>query len=131
MIVVDSSAVVAALQDEPEAARIIEIIGAEDRSLMSAVSVYETAIVMNSRSGEEGVADVFDFIESSRIEIHPFSPEMISIAVAAYQRFGRGSGSKAKLNFGDCISYAFARSLDVPLLFKGDDFAATDLRGCL
>jgi ribonuclease VapC len=56
---------------------------------------------------------------------------MIANAVAAYQRFGKGSGAKAKLNFGDCAAYALAKSLDIPLLFKGDDFAATDIRSAL
>ena len=131
MIVIDSSAIVAILQEEAEAQRFIEIVSAEDRCVVSAVTVYEAAIVMNFRSGLGGVADVLDFLASSRAEIQPFTEQTIPAAISAYQRFGKGTGARAHLNFGDCVSYALARSLDAPLLFKGKDFAATDIRAAV
>lgn len=131
MIAIDSSAVVAILKDEPEAQLLLNAIEAADRCLVSAVTVYEASIVMNRHSGPAGVSDVLDLLESIRAEIRPFTRDMIAIAVAAYQEHGKGTGAKAQLNFGDCISYALAKSLDVPLLFKGNDFAETDIRRCM
>jgi ribonuclease VapC len=67
------------------------------------------------------------FLNESRIQIEPFTPAQARIARAAYQRFGKGSGHPARLNMGDCFSYALARDLGEPLLFKGDDFTLTDI----
>ena len=127
MIVIDSSAIVAILQEEPEAQSFIHIISAEDHCVVSAVTVYEAAIVMNFRTGTAGVADVLDLLASSGVEIQPFTEQAIPIVVAAYQHFGKGTGAKAHLNFGDCVSYALAKSSGARLLFKGSDFAGTDI----
>ena len=99
--------------------------------VVSAVTVYEAAIVLNARRGSQGVANLFEFVEAGGLEVQPFTTEMISIATAAYQRFGKGTHADAQLNFGDCVSSALAKSLDAPLLFKGDDFAATDIRAAV
>ena len=72
-----------------------------------------------------------DLLESWRPEVRGFDLEQASLAFAAYRRFGKGSGHKARLNLGDCAAYALARSLDLPLLFKGDDFTHTDVRSAL
>jgi ribonuclease VapC len=130
VIVIETSAMVAILEGEPEAQRFFEIIEAEE-CVVSAVTVYEAAVVINARRGAQGVANLMAFIDASGADIRPFTAEMIDIAVAAYQKYGRGTGAKAKLNLGDCISYALASALDVPLLFKGNDFAATDIRRAL
>ena len=72
-----------------------------------------------------------DLIESSRPEIRAFDVEQAGLAFAAYRRYGKGSGHRARLNLGDCAAYALARSLDLPLLFRGDDFGHTDIRSAL
>lgn len=127
MIVVDSSAIVAILQEEPEAQRFLELIKAE-QCFVSAATVFEAAIVMNFRRGAGGVSLLMDLLEASGAEIRPFTSEMIGDAVVAYQRYGKGTTARAKLNFGDCISYVLAKSLDAPLLFKGNDFAETHVK---
>ena len=127
MIVIECSALLAILQEEPEAQRFFHVIESED-CIVSAVTVFEAAIVINARRGAAGVANLMALIDASQADTRPFSSQMIAIALAAYQHYGRGSGSGVKLNFGDCIAYALAKSLDLPLLFKGEDFAATDIR---
>jgi ribonuclease VapC len=127
VVVVETSALLAILQEEPEASRFLDVIDNE-QCVVSAATVYEAAIVINARRGAQGVVNLLEYIEAAGFSVSPFAADMIDGAVAAYQTYGRGSGSKARLNFGDCISYALAKSLDAPLLFKGDDFAATDIR---
>jgi len=130
LIVLDSSAVIAILQREQEQERFMRMIEAADRCVISAATVFESAIVMNARRGPRGVAILHQLLASSTAEIHPFTDAMVADAIDAYQRFGKGTGAKAQLNMGDCISYALAKSLAAPLLFKGDDFAATDAVPC-
>jgi ribonuclease VapC len=130
VIVLDSSAMIAILQKEPDAERYYALIQATDACVVSAVTVFEAAIVMLRRRGPEGVKGLLEFLAELQTDIRPFTEPMISTAVQAYQQFGKGRGSRAQLNFGDCISYALAKSLGVPLLFKGDDFSATDVVAC-
>lgn len=130
MIVIETSAILAILQEEVEAPRFIEA-ARTNHCVASAVTVYEAAVVINARRGAQGVSNLLEFIEASGIEIRLFSVDMISVAIAAYQKYGKGTGAKARLNLGDCAAYALAKSLDVPLLFKGNDFTATDLRSAM
>ncbi|RAI37063.1 type II toxin-antitoxin system VapC family toxin [Rhodoplanes roseus] len=130
MIAVDSSASVAILETEADA----EVFAAEleraDRLLVSAVSVHETAIVLRARRGPGAVARFWRFLQvENDFEIVPFDERQVRAAVAAFERFGKGIDPKARLNLADCAAYALARTMDVPLLFKGDDFAHTDIAG--
>jgi ribonuclease VapC len=127
VIVVETSAIIAILQEEPEGSRFLEVIRSE-RCIVSTVTIYEAAVVINARRGPEGVANLLEFMEVSGLEILPFTVELMTTAIVAYQRFGKGSRSGACLNLGDCATYALAKSYDAPLLFKGDDFTATDIR---
>ncbi|HYE51571.1 MAG TPA: type II toxin-antitoxin system VapC family toxin [Azospirillaceae bacterium] len=128
MIVVDSSAIVAYLQDEPEAAEFRDILYSAGRILMSAVNVFECRMVLNGRLGDAAVARFDALAAEVGIEIVPFDQDQSRLAFEAHRRFGRGSGHAARLNMGDCAAYALAASRGLPLLFKGGDFAATDVR---
>lgn len=127
MIVVDSSVLVAILEQEPDADRFLQIMRPDPRRLVSAVTVYETGIVIGSRRGWDTVANVMTLLDALGIEIVPFAEPYVSAALDAYRRYGKGVHSKARLNLGDCAAYALAKHLDAPLLFKGSDFAATDV----
>ena len=127
MIVVDSSALVAILENEPEAQRFIAVLHEAPRRLVSAVNVYESGIVIGTRRGREHIAQLTAFINEMSIEIIPFVEPYISGALDAYMRYGKGVDPKARLNLGDCAAYALAKAVNAPLLFKGDDFVATDV----
>jgi ribonuclease VapC len=94
----------------------------------SAVTVYETGIVLGRRRGWEIVAELNALVDLLGIEIVPFSAAQIMAALDAYSRYGKGIDPKARLNLGDCAAYALAKSMNAPLLFKGEDFAATDVQ---
>ena len=93
---------------------------------MSAVSFLEAAIVLESRSGAAAGHDLDAFLEAAEIELVPVTPDQARAARQAWRRFGKGN-HPAGLNFGDCFSYALAESAREPLLFKGEDFARTDI----
>jgi ribonuclease VapC len=126
-VIVDTSVLVAILLDEPESAAFVHAMNVSRRRSMSAASYVELAAVVDGR-GNPSLSGTLDVaIRRLRIEIVPFTVEQARIAREAYQRFGRGSGHPAQLNMGDCFSYALARDLGEPLLFKGRDFALTDI----
>jgi ribonuclease VapC len=127
MIVVDSSALVAILEEEPEAEHFLSILQETSRRVASAVTVYETGIVLGRRRGWEIVAELNALLDLLGIEIVPFAAAQIVAALDAYSRYGKGADPKARLNLGDCAAYALAKSMNAPLLFKGEDFAATDV----
>jgi len=125
-MVVDSSAIVAILQDEPEADRMLRALEeAPDRRIASATLV-ETAIVMYARYGDAGEREVDLFIHRLGIDVIPTTAEHAELARSAYRRYGKGQ-HPAGLNYGDCFSYALASALQEPLLYKGDDFSQTDI----
>jgi ribonuclease VapC len=130
MIVVDSSALVAVLEEEPEAGQFLQIIRNARPLLTSAVTVYETGIVIGARRGFESAVEVMALLTELGIEIVPFAEPHISGALEAYGRYGKGIDPKARLNLGDCVAYALAKSMDAPLLFKGNDFSETDVLTC-
>jgi ribonuclease VapC len=130
MIVVDSSALVAILEKEPETERFLQILRDHLPRFAGAVTVYETGVVIGNRRGFESTADVMTLVAELGIDIIPFAEQHISVALEAY-RYGKGIHPKAKLNFGDCAAYALAKSMDAPLLFKGNDFSETDIRACV
>jgi ribonuclease VapC len=129
-MVVDTSAVVAIFLDEPEAELFRDVIREADEPRMSAASVAETLIVLDNRTGDDNGELLRNmlFELGTVIEVVTFADALT--AADAYRRFGKGH-HRARLNHGDCFAYALARSLDLPLLFKGDDFRHTDIRPAL
>ena len=128
-MVIDSSAVVAILGDEPERSDFTRKIEADPVRLMSAGTLLETAIVVESRYGTEGGRDLDLLLQAAEIEIVPATQDHVALARRAYRRFGKGKAS-AGLNFGDCFAYALAKASGEALLCKGKDFARTDLQLC-
>ncbi|WP_279482682.1 type II toxin-antitoxin system VapC family toxin [Aureimonas sp. SK2] len=131
MIVVDTSALFAILDGEPEAADLLGAAVQAERVFLSAASHVELQILTLRRLGPEGLKRLAAILTNLRVGVVPFDRTQADIALLCAERFGRGSGHAAKLNLGDCFSYALARSLDAPLLFKGDDFVHTDVRSAL
>ena len=127
MIVIDTSALVAILGDEPERRFFNELIDAESNTCISSASLLETRMVLFARSGDTAVLALDAFLLKCEMTVVEVSPRIADIAFDAYRRFGKGMGHPAALNYGDCFSYALAKYLDVPLLFKGDDFTLTDI----
>lgn len=127
-MVVDTSAIIAILQKEPEAERFTDLVEHESLCLISAVSVLEAGIIVQDRRGDEGVLRLDAFLREAEIETVPFDAEQAGIAREGYRRFGKGN-HPAGLNFGDCAAYALSRVSGEPLLFKGNDFARTDVAG--
>ncbi|GAB1824525.1 type II toxin-antitoxin system VapC family toxin [Herbidospora sp. RD11066] len=124
-MIVDSSAIIAIINGEPEAADFASAI-ATNICRISAVNYTEAAIVADNRS--ESMRRSFDdLIDQMSLIIEPVTSEQATLARVAYQTYGRGKQSKARLNMGDCFAYALAMHLDEPLLFKGDDFPHTDV----
>jgi ribonuclease VapC len=125
-MIIDTSALVAILDQEPEAERIVRTLAATPERMLSAANLVEVGIVMQARRGDDGARDVDLLLAKLRIEIAPFTARQAEIARKAFRRFGRGRHD-AKLNFGDCFAYALAKDASTPLLFKGDDFGKTDV----
>jgi len=125
-MVIDTSAMLAILQDEPERRTLNEAIEAADARSMSVATFVELSIIMEARAGANGVRDLDLFIERAGIELVTVDEEQARTARRAYTRYGKGR-HKAGLNFGDCFSYALASVLGESLLDKGDDFRSTDL----
>lgn len=125
-MVIDTSAVIAILQQEDEAHQFAELIAAERYRLMSAVSHLESAIVIGSRYGATGKAQLEALLRTHTISIVPFTPIQAAAAKTAYFTYGKGH-HPARLNMGDCCSYALAKTTGEPLLFKGNDFSQTDI----
>jgi ribonuclease VapC len=128
VIVIDSSALIAVILMEPERQSFLDIIAATESCAISAVTVLETRIVAFYRLGVPGVDRLGSWLESFAPEIVPFDEQQSAIAFQAFKTYGKGIHPKARLNFGDCASYALAKSRNISLLFKGNDFAATDLQ---
>ena len=125
-MILDSSALVAILFKEPEAERLAAMIRDTDTTAIAAPTLLETAIVAEGRT-LPGMAEKLDaLLGAIRPEIVPFTAEHLSLARDAWRRYGKGR-HKAGLNLGDCFSYALAKERGQALLFKGDDFAATDI----
>lgn len=125
-MVVDTSAVLAILQLEPEAERFARAIEEADTRRISSVSVLEAGVIAQARKGESGAHELDAFLHQADLAVDPFNAEQAALARDAYRRFGKGR-HPAALNLGDCAAYALARLWGEPLLFKGDDFSRTDL----
>ena len=131
MIVIDTSALVAILNHEPERTAFFQAIIAADRCLVSAVTYQEAGHVLFARHGVNGLYDLEDFLALIKAEIIPHDMHLAALALEAFRRYGKGIDAKARLNFCDCAVYALAKAMQAPLLFKGDDFTATDVQACL
>src|SRR5271165_1118785 len=129
-MVVDTSALVAILLGEPDAARFARALADAPLRLLSAVSRVELSFVIEGRKGETGRADVELMLRDGGFEVVSAAPQQAEIAVDAFRRFGRGR-HRVRLNIGDRFSYALAVATDRTLLFKGDDFAYTDIHPAL
>lgn len=123
-MILDTSVLIAILRQEPEAGSFGRMIELSPSVGISAASVLEATIVV----GREGREDLDDILEAIAPEVHAVDRTHLGFAREAWTRFGRGSGSPARLNFGDCFSYAAAVATGEPLLFKGEDFTHTDVR---
>lgn len=126
-MVVDTSALIAILSDEPEADTFSKAIAAAEMRLLSTASLLETAIVIEARHGLAGGQKLDELLQAAQIRFEPVTREQVEIARLAYRTFGKGR-HPAGLNYGDCFSYALAKITGEPLLFKGDDFSKTDIQ---
>ena len=125
-MVLDTSALLALLLDEPEAEDFRAAVEEDTTRLVSAATLLETALIIEARKGEPGGRELDTLIQKAEVVVVPVDAEHVSEARRAYRRFGKGR-HPAGLNFGDVFAYALARTAGEPLLFKGDDFARTDI----
>ena len=125
-MIVDTSAILAILLGEPDAARYEHAIAAAWPRRMSAVALLEAAMVVESRGGPVAGRELDVLLEKAAIALEAVTPEHAAAARRAWRRFGKGN-HPAGLNFGDCLAYALARTTGEPLLFKGADIARTDI----
>ena len=130
-MVVDTSAIVAIARGEPEALAFSEMLVRTPGKLIAAPSYLECAFVMAGLAPTKGLPFLQGLVSDTLITIVPFGERELEAAMDARRKFSRGSGHAAKLNFGDCFAYALARTRNLPLLFKGNDFVHTDIEPAL
>jgi ribonuclease VapC len=127
-MIVDSSALLAILRDEPDAQVFAAAIAKAGSCRISAATFLETAIVIDGSRDPVASRRFDDLVDQAELVIEPVTEQQVRIAREAYRDFGKGSGHPAQLNFGDCFAYALAKTSGDPLLFKGRDFVHTDIR---
>jgi ribonuclease VapC len=126
-MIIDTSILVALLLREPDAPVLTRLMSTAPTRRLSSANYVELGAVIDGRR-DPALSGALDAkLRLLHIEVVPFTVQQAQIARLAYQQFGRGSGHPASLNMGDCFAYALARDLDEPLLFKGGDFASTDI----
>jgi ribonuclease VapC len=125
-MVLDTSAVLAILQNEPERRKFNEAIDAAETRSLSTASFVECSMIVESRYGADGVRDLDLLIAKAQISLVAVDEEQANLARRAFRKYGKGR-HPASLNFGDCFSYALSKALQEPLLFKGNDFSQTDV----
>jgi len=126
-VIIDTSALIAILRAEPDASEIAHAIeGARDRRI-SAVNWVETAVVIDTSRDPVASRRFDELVQTAELHVEPVTHDQARIAREAYRDFGKGSGHKAGLNFGDCFAYALAKSTGETLLFKGNEFGHTDI----
>lgn len=134
MIAVDTSALAAIFLKEPDAEHFAAALWGTPGALVSTATLLELTIVLATRNNEaaaENSRQIDEFVESAALAVEQVTEEQARIARLAYLRYGKGMGHPAQLNFGDCFSYALAKAMDVPLLYKGSDFSKTDIVSAL
>lgn len=125
-MVLDTSALVAILRDEPESEAFADLLAHADDPVISAATLFECSMVVHRRVGARAMERLDDLLHVTGIRVAALDIVQAHAARDAWLRYGKGR-SPAGLNFGDCFSYALAKTTDRPLLFKGDDFAQTDV----
>ena len=130
-IVVDTSALICILLDESEALEFAHTIVERDPCAISAASVLEAHSIVLRRRIPAGVSRIGGLIVNLGLHVVTFDRQQLATSITAYQLYGRGTGHPARLNMGDCFSYALAKTRNLPLLFKGDDFVHTDITSAL
>jgi ribonuclease VapC len=130
-IVVDTSAVYAILRAEPDSTLFKEALSRATELFISSLSVFECKTVLWRRLGIDSSAEVYEILRLWSVQVVPFNEDQLRIAYDCYRHYGRGSGHKAQLNYGDCAAYSLTRLLNAPLLFKGKDFIHTDIIAAL
>jgi ribonuclease VapC len=125
-MVIDTSAVMAILNLEPEAKEFADAICADSVRLMSMGTALELSIVVRARKKAAGIRELEFFLYKAKIELVNFDEDQLKMALDAFERYGKGR-NPASLNFGDCFAYALSKTHGQPLLFKGDDFSKTDV----
>lgn len=131
LVVIDPSAIVAMINSEPEVRQILELCVASESIQLSAAGFVEAAIVLDNRNPAAASVELDELLDLLSVTIVSITPAQARLARQAYRDFGRGSGHPARLNFGDCFSYALAKDTGEPLLFKGTDFSQTDVVAAL
>lgn len=126
-MVIDTSAIIAAIAGEPDASSYREAIKNAQARLLSAVTMLEAQIVLFARLGPAAVTEFERLVDLAPILVVPFDRDLARAAFEAYRTYGKGRGHPAQLNIIDCAAYALARSRGLPLLFKGMDFSRTDV----
>lgn len=127
MVVVDTSAIIAIMKGEPERHLYLDFLGKTGDACMSAGTLLECGIVVGSNIGDAGLETMQELFGQLSLQVVPVDASQSRIGYQAFRRYGRGLGHPAQLNFGDCFAYALARTRNLPLLFKGDDFIHTDI----
>jgi len=130
-MIIDTSALLAILRDEPDATLYAEAIQVVESRRLSAVSFVEAAVAVDGGRDPVASRGFDELLQEAQIIVTPITEAQARIARDAYRDFGRGSGHPAKLNFGDCFAYALAKATGEPLLFKGKDFVHTDVKRAL
>lgn len=130
MIALDTSALTAIMLSEPDSDLYAEALDRADKALIAAPAAFEFLLVAHRKKGGEGGRQAQRILASDKIAAAAWDEKLLPVALMALQRFGKGS-HKAQLNFGDCLVYAFAKARGLPLLYKGDDFAHTDIVSAL
>jgi ribonuclease VapC len=131
---VDASAIVAILNQEPEADTYSDAIEKSSQAITSPIAVFEATLAIcriRHATIEEAAADVNELLTIASVRCVPITPDQTRTALDAFARYGKGRGHPAQLNLGDCFAYAVARDQDVPLLFKGNDFSQTDIESAV
>jgi ribonuclease VapC len=126
-MVIDTSALVAILLGEPEAEPFALAVAGDPKRLIGTFAALETAIVIEAKKGESGGRELDLLLHKARIEMVPMTADQFEIARTAWRKYGKGR-HPAGLNLGDCCSYALAKVVGEPLLFKGNDFSQTDIK---
>ncbi len=130
-MIIDASAIIAILRDEPEARSCAKAIASARSRRVSAVNYVEAAVVIDGSRDPVASRRFEDLFRAAQVVIEAVTEAQARIAREAYRDFGKGSGHPAGLNFGDCFAYALAKVTGEPILFKGDDFTHTDLTPAL
>lgn len=130
-MIIDTSAVMAVFKHESRAHEVIEVVAEADVVRISAPTLVELTAVLSGQNDVSAHHRADSTLAKWNVETVPFDAEQAALAQAAYRTYGRGAGHPAKLNLGDCYSYALAKAKGEPLLFVGDDFAHTDIRSAL